>query len=57
MDELVYYAYKSRDGHVYLMREVLNPALMTGDYPLFSTAEECETYWKENGMKIDRRCF
>lgn len=53
-NEVVYYAYKSRDGHIYLMHEALTPYLMCGDYLLFSSAEECITYWKNNGLVVDR---
>lgn len=51
---MYYYAYKSRDGHTYLMKEYLNPSLMTGDYLLFDSAEECISYWKEKGIEVDR---
>lgn len=52
--KLFYYAYKSRDGHVYCIEEALNPYLMTGDYLLFDSAAECVAYWKENGVEVDR---
>ena len=53
-NEVVYYAYKSKDGHTYLMHEALTPYLMCGDYLLFSSAEECITYWRNNGLEVDR---
>lgn len=54
---ICYYAYKSRDGHTYLMKECLNDSLMTGDYLLFDTAEECINYWKNQGIEVDRYAF
>ena len=49
-----YYAYQSKDGHTYCIKENLNPYLMNGDYLLFDTQEECVNYWKKNGVTIDR---
>ena len=54
MENLVFYAYKSRDGHTYCICESLNPYLMTGDYLLFDTAEDCVKYWEKHGTIIDR---
>lgn len=54
MENLVFYAYKSRDGHTYCIQERLNSSLMTGDYLLFDSAEDCVTYWRELGVIIDR---
>ncbi len=51
---LYYYAYKSRDGHTYCVKEYMNPSLMTGDYLLFDSAEECVKHWAERGVIIDR---
>ena len=51
---MVYYAYKSRDGHIYCIGEYLNESLMSGDYLLFDSAEECVAYWHENGVEVDR---
>lgn len=50
----VYYAYKSKDGHVYCVREALSDSLMTGDLLLFDTAEACVEYWENEGIAIDR---
>lgn len=50
----MYYAYKSRDGHVYCVYEPLDESLMCGDYLLFDTAEECVKYWREHGLEVDR---
>ena len=50
----VYYAYDSRGGHTYCIREALNPYLMTGDYLLFDTAADCIRYWKDHGIEVDR---
>lgn len=49
-----YYLYHSRDGLNYVLREELNPSLMTGDYLLFDSLEECVSYWKRQGVKVDR---
>ena len=51
---MVYYAYVSRDGHVYCVRALLDEYLMTGDELLFDSAEECVAYWKEQGIEVDR---
>ena len=51
---IVYYAYKSRDGHVYCMHEALSPYLSTGDYLLFDSAEDCVRYWAAEGIEVDR---
>ena len=53
-EEFFYYAYTSRDGSTYLMREVMNPYLMVGDYLLFDSAEECIDYWKKQGVEVKR---
>ena len=50
----VYYAYKSRDGHVYCVKEILDPYNMTGDNLLFDTPEDCVAYWAEQGLVVDR---
>lgn len=52
--KLFYYAYESRDGHCYCIGEALNPYLMTGDYLLFDSPEECVSYWRKNGVEVDR---
>ena len=54
MTDVVYYAFKSRDGHVYCIREALNPSLMTGDYLLFDSAEACVAHWAAEGVEVDR---
>ena len=51
---MFYYMYQSRDGKNYIIEEYLNPYLMTGDYLLFDSAEECAAYWKERGVEVDR---
>lgn len=51
---MVYYAFKSRDGHVYLIHEQLNASLMSGDYLLFDSADDCISYWAGEGVQIDR---
>ena len=51
----IYYLYHSaHDGLNYLLREYLDPYLMTSDYLLFDTAEDCRNYWEKKGVKIDR---
>ena len=49
-----YYAYESRDGHCYCIKEELSPYLMTGDYLLFDSAEKCVEYWRKKGVEVDR---
>lgn len=50
-----YYAYySSHDNKTYIISEYLNPYLMSSDYLLFDSAEECRKYWEEKGVKIDR---
>lgn len=49
---MMYYAYKSRDGHVYCIR-TLAPEL-DGDYLMFDSVAECVEYWKAQGVIIDR---
>ena len=48
----MYYAYKSRDGHVYCVKTW--NIYEAGDYLLFDTVEECVAYWREEGLEIDR---
>ena len=50
---MVWYVYKSRDGRVYLVYEALTPSLMTGDYLLFDTAEDCLAWCDAEGIKVD----
>ncbi|MBO5967284.1 MAG: hypothetical protein J6S14_02165 [Clostridia bacterium] len=50
----MYYAYKSRDGHVYCIYEVLFNYALLDDYLLFDSAEECVAYWKDHGVEVDR---
>ena len=48
----MYYAYKSRDGHVYCVKTW--GIYEVGDYLLFGSVEECVNYWREEGLVIDR---
>ena len=50
----MYYAYKSRDGHVYCIYEALTPYLLHSDYLLFDSKEKCVSYWKTQGVEVDR---
>lgn len=48
----MYYAYESRDGHVYCVKAFSIEE--TGDYLLFDTIEDCVMYWRNHGKEIDR---
>lgn len=51
----MYYAYKSRDGHIYCMKAY--SVYEVQDELLFDTVEDCVAYWRKNGFEIDRFCF
>lgn len=51
---MMYYAYKSRDGHVYCVKTMFCAEMMLDDVLLFDTAEDCVNYWRENGVEVDR---
>lgn len=51
---MFYYAYRARDGHTYCIGEEINASLMSGDYILFDSRQECIEYWKQRGVVIDR---
>lgn len=48
----MYYAYKSRDGHVYCVQTW--DIYEARDNLLFDTIEECISYWQAEGIVIDR---
>lgn len=48
----MYYAYKSRDGHVYCVKTW--DVSEANDYLLFDTVEDCVNYWRGEGLEIDR---
>lgn len=50
---VVYHAEKGRTGKWFICCEQLNPYLMTGDYLLFESAEECRMYWESEGVVFD----
>lgn len=48
----MYYAYKSRDGHVYCVKAW--DIYESDDCLLFDTIEECVNYWRREGLEVDR---
>lgn len=50
----MYYAEKSRDGHVYCVKMWSIEEVMYGDYLLFDTVDDCVNYWRGEGIIIDR---
>ena len=45
-----YLNWDRRNKCYYIEAEPLNPYLMTSDYLLFDTPEDCKKYWVRNGI-------
>ena len=52
MGEIFWYAVRSEDGTYKAVGAALDPYLMTGDCPLFDSAEACVAYWKAEGIGV-----
>ena len=52
MEDVYYYAVKSKDGVYRCVAEYMSPYMMTGDYLMFDSAEECIEYWASEGLEV-----
>lgn len=47
-----YGVWSVREKVIVIFKSALNPYLMTGDFLLFDTREECVKYWEGMGCKV-----